>query len=57
MATRYWCTRRCARSARSSVATGRGKRGKIGEASSVLVPADEIVAFGVAWLERWGRGR
>nr|6MN0_A Chain A, Aminoglycoside N(3)-acetyltransferase [uncultured bacterium]6MN0_B Chain B, Aminoglycoside N(3)-acetyltransferase [uncultured bacterium]6MN0_C Chain C, Aminoglycoside N(3)-acetyltransferase [uncultured bacterium]6MN0_D Chain D, Aminoglycoside N(3)-acetyltransferase [uncultured bacterium]6MN0_E Chain E, Aminoglycoside N(3)-acetyltransferase [uncultured bacterium]6MN0_F Chain F, Aminoglycoside N(3)-acetyltransferase [uncultured bacterium]6MN1_A Chain A, Aminoglycoside N(3)-acetyltra len=37
------------------LATGRGKRGKIGEASSVLVPADEIVAFAVDWLERWGR--
>lgn len=39
------------------LATGRGKRGKIGEASSVLVPADEMVAFGVAWLERWGKTR
>ena len=39
------------------LATGRGQRGKVGEASSVLVPADEIVAFGVDWLERWGRGR
>lgn len=37
------------------LATGRGRRGKIGEASSVLVPADEMVAFGVAWLERWGK--
>lgn len=37
------------------LATGRGKRGKIGKASSVLVPADEMVAFGVAWLERWGK--
>lgn len=39
------------------LATGRGKSGKIGEASSVLVPADAIVAFGVDWLERWGRNR
>lgn len=39
------------------LATGRGKRGRIGEASSVLVPADEMVAFGVDWLERWGRGQ
>lgn len=39
------------------LATGRGKRGKIGKASSVLVPADEMVAFGVAWLERWGKTR
>lgn len=38
------------------LATGRGKRGKIGEASSVLVPAAEMVAFGVDWLERWGKG-
>lgn len=37
------------------LATGRGKRGKIGEANSVLVPADEMVTFGVAWLERWGK--
>jgi aminoglycoside 3-N-acetyltransferase len=37
------------------LATGRGRRGRIGEASSVLVPADAIVAFGVDWLERWGR--
>lgn len=39
------------------LATGRGKRGKVGAANSVLVPADEMVAFGVAWLERWGKGR
>lgn len=39
------------------LATGRGQRGKVGEASSVLVPADEIVAYGVDWLERWGRTR
>jgi len=37
------------------LATGRGTRGRIGEASSVLVPADAMVAFGVDWLERWGR--
>ncbi|MDB5539457.1 MAG: hypothetical protein JWQ89_1184 [Devosia sp.] len=34
------------------LATGRGRRGKIGEANSVLVPADEMVAFGVEWMER-----
>lgn len=39
------------------LATGRGKRGRVGEASSVLVPADEMVTFGVDWLERWGRGQ
>jgi aminoglycoside 3-N-acetyltransferase len=39
------------------LATGRGERGKVGEASSVLVPADEIVAFGVDWLDHWGRTR
>jgi len=37
------------------LATGNGTRGRIGEASSVLVPADAMVAFGVDWLERWGR--
>jgi aminoglycoside 3-N-acetyltransferase len=39
------------------LAAGRGQRGRVGEASSVLVPADEIVKFGVEWLERWGRTR
>jgi aminoglycoside 3-N-acetyltransferase len=39
------------------LATGRGQRGRIGEASSVLVPADQMVAFGVDWLERWGKTR
>lgn len=34
------------------LATGRGSRGRIGGASSVLVPANAIVAFGVQWLER-----
>ena len=33
------------------LATGRGARGSIGEASSVLVRADEIVPFAVEWLE------
>lgn len=37
------------------LATGRGRRGQVGEASSVLVRADEMVAFGVDWLERWGK--
>ncbi|MDC9826487.1 aminoglycoside 3-N-acetyltransferase [Devosia sp. ZB163] len=39
------------------LATGRGRRGRIGEAESVLVPASEIVAFAVDWLERWGATR
>ena len=34
------------------LATGKGRRGTIGAASSVLVSASEIVAFGVAWMER-----
>ena len=36
--------------------TGRGVRGKVGDATSVLVPAAEIVPFGVEWLEtRFGK--
>lgn len=36
--------------------TGRGTRGKVGNATSVLVLAAEIVPFAVAWLEsRFGR--
>ncbi|MET3899265.1 aminoglycoside 3-N-acetyltransferase [Devosia sp. UYZn731] len=35
----------------SFLATGNGKRGTIGAASSVLVPAPAIVAFAVNWLE------
>lgn len=31
--------------------TGRGKRGTIGKAPSVLVPAADIVRFAIAWLE------
>jgi aminoglycoside 3-N-acetyltransferase len=31
--------------------TGRGVRGKVGAATCVLVPAAEIVPFGVQWLE------
>ena len=34
------------------LATGKGRRGTIGAASSVLVSAPEILAFGVAWMER-----
>jgi aminoglycoside 3-N-acetyltransferase len=34
------------------LATGRGKRGTIGAAPSVLINAGEIVPFAVAWLER-----
>lgn len=34
------------------LATGRGRRGTVGAASSVLVKAQEIVPFAVAWLEK-----
>lgn len=34
------------------LASGKGKRGTIGAAPSVLVSAPEIVAFGVNWMER-----
>ncbi len=34
------------------LATGRGRRGKVGAANSVLVSAPEIVDFAVRWLER-----
>lgn len=34
------------------LASGRGTRGRIAEAPSVLVAADEIMPFAVAWLER-----
>lgn len=34
------------------LASGRGRQGKVGAAPSVLVRADEIVAFAVDWLER-----
>ena len=38
------------------LATGKGRRGRVGAAPSVLVPAPEMVAFGVDWLEsRFGR--
>ncbi len=33
------------------LATGGGRRGRVGTADSVLVPAPEILAFAVAWLE------
>ena len=33
------------------LATGRGREGRVGEAASLVVPADEIVAFAVDWLE------
>ncbi|HEY0918943.1 aminoglycoside 3-N-acetyltransferase [Devosia sp.] len=33
------------------LATGRGRRGTVGDAPSVLVAANEIVPFAVAWLE------
>jgi aminoglycoside 3-N-acetyltransferase len=33
------------------LATGRGRRGRIGGAASVLVEAAEIVPFAVAWIE------
>jgi aminoglycoside 3-N-acetyltransferase len=34
------------------LATGRGSRGMVGQAPSVLVPAAEIVPFAVHWLEQ-----
>ena len=34
------------------LATGKGKRGTVGAAPSVLVKAKEIVPFAVAWIER-----
>ena len=34
------------------LATGKGKRGTVGAASSVLVRAKKIVPFAIAWLER-----
>ncbi|HEV7275581.1 MAG TPA: aminoglycoside 3-N-acetyltransferase [Devosiaceae bacterium] len=37
---------------RAFLATGRGREGKIGQASSVLVEAAEIVPFAVEWLEQ-----
>jgi aminoglycoside 3-N-acetyltransferase len=33
------------------VATGKGRRGKVGDAPSLLVDAADILPFGVAWLE------
>jgi len=33
------------------LAAGEGRTGLIGEASSVLVPADRIVSFAVSWME------
>lgn len=40
-----------ARIVEAFLATGRGRRGPIGDADTVLVPAADIVAFAVAWLE------
>ena len=38
------------------LATGQGVRGKVGRANCVLVPAAEMVAYGVQWLEsRFGK--
>jgi aminoglycoside 3-N-acetyltransferase len=34
------------------LATGRGRRGPVGDAPSVLLGAPELVAFAVGWLER-----
>lgn len=34
------------------LATGLGQRGLVGDAPSVLLPAREIVAFGIQWLEQ-----
>lgn len=41
-----------ARIAEEFLATGRGSRGLIGQADSVLVDAAPVVAFAVEWLER-----
>ena len=38
--------------AEAFLATGQGRRGSVGQAPAVLVPAPEIVAFAVDWLER-----
>ena len=35
--------------------SGAGRQGKVGQASSVLVEAAEIVPFAVAWMERVAR--
>lgn len=37
---------------RDVLATGRGARGPVGDASSLLVEAATICAFAVEWLER-----
>ncbi|MEO6014983.1 MAG: aminoglycoside 3-N-acetyltransferase [Devosia sp.] len=37
------------------LATGKGKRGTVGAASSVLVEAREIVPFAIDWIETWFR--
>jgi aminoglycoside 3-N-acetyltransferase len=34
------------------LATGRGRRGTVGAAPSILVEAKEIVPFAVSWIER-----
>jgi aminoglycoside 3-N-acetyltransferase len=39
------------------LATGKGKRGTVGAAPSVLVEAKEIVPFAVSWIERAMRPR
>jgi aminoglycoside 3-N-acetyltransferase len=39
------------------LATGKGKRGTVGAAPSVLVEAREIVPFAVDWIERAMRPR
>ena len=35
---------------RAYLATGRGSRGLVGSASSELIDAGDIVAFGVSWM-------
>jgi aminoglycoside 3-N-acetyltransferase len=37
---------------RDFLASGRGARGVVGEAESVLVDAPEMCAFAVAWMEK-----
>jgi aminoglycoside 3-N-acetyltransferase len=34
------------------LASGRGRRGKVGQADCILVNAGEIVPFAVAWIEQ-----
>ncbi len=43
---------------RDMLATGAGRRGRVGAADSLLFEAGEVVEFGLAWLaEKLGGGR